>query len=190
MDWINRVILYIALPLAANIGLAGAGMADISGLEALRQGEMRKLVVHAEPKPVSGAAFWDEDGRELTLEGFRGRHLLLNFWATWCAPCREEMPALDALQREFGGERFQVVTVATGRHRPAAIRRFFESVGVTALPRYRDDGQALAREMGVFGLPVSVIVDAGGQEVARLQGGADWSSPGARAIVRALVEPY
>jgi len=189
MDWIKRVILYITLPLAANTGVAGIGVADISGLEALRQGDMRKLVIHAEPKPVPGVAFLDEEGQELTLEGFRGRHLLLNFWATWCAPCREEMPALDALQREFGGERFQVVTVATGRDRPAAIRRFFESVGVTALPRYRDTGQALAREMGVFGLPVSVIVDAHGEEVARLQGGADWSGPGARAIVNALVEP-
>ena len=182
MDWINRAVLYTALLLGAN-----AGIADAAGLEDLRQGEMRKLVVHAEPKPVSNVAFLDEAGHELTLDAFRGQYLLLNFWATWCAPCREEMPSLDALQQEFGSERFRVITLATGRDKPAAIRRFFESIGVTTLPQYRDTGQALARQMGVFGLPVSMILDTDGMEIARIRGGADWSSPSARAIIAALV---
>jgi len=184
MDWIRRTVLYTALLVCAN---ADMGMADIAGLETLRQGEMKKLVFHAEPRPVPDVAFLDGSGRDLTLGGFRGRHVLVNFWATWCAPCREEMPSLDALQREFGGERFQVVTVATGRDGPAAIRRFFEAVGVTALPHYRDTGQRLAREMGVLGLPVSMFLNTDGMEIARLRGGADWSSDSARAIVTALI---
>ncbi len=183
MDWTRGAILYTALLFGAN-----AGMADISELETLRQGEMRKLILHAEPEPVPNVVFLDETGQELTLGDFRGQHVLLNFWATWCAPCREEMPSLDALQREFGGERFRVATVATGRDSPAAIRRFFESIGVTELPSYRDTNQALARQMGVFGIPVSVILDANGTEIARLQGGADWSSESARAIVAALID--
>lgn len=182
MNWISRAVLYTALLLCANTGLA-----DTARLEALRQGEMRKLLFHAEPQTVSDAAFLDEAGQELTLDAFRGQYLLLNFWATWCAPCREEMPSLDALQQEFGGEMFQVVTISTGRDQPAAIRRFFESVGVTALPQYRDTGQALARQMGVLGLPVSVIVDTEGREIARLRGGADWSAPEAKAVVTALI---
>ena len=184
MDWIRQAILYTALLFGAN-----AGMADTAELEAMRQGDMKKLVFHAQPKPVPHTAFLDEAGQDLTLGAFTGKYVLLNFWATWCAPCREEMPSLDALQEEFGGDRFQVVTVATGRDRPAAIRRFFDDIGVTALPRYRDASQALARQMGVFGLPVSVILDANGAEIARLQGGADWSSDSARAIVASLTGP-
>ncbi len=183
MEWICRTVLYTALIFSANIGVA-----DIARLEALRQGEMRKLVFPAEPVPVSDVPFLGEAGQDLTLNEFRGQYVLLNFWATWCAPCREEMPSLDALQREFGGERFQVVTVATGRDSPVAIRRFFDSVGVTDLPHYRDTSQALARQMGVFGLPVSVLLDMDGTEIARLRGGADWSSGSARAIIAALIE--
>ncbi len=182
MNWMNRAVLYTALCLGAN-----AGVADSAGLEDLRQGEMRKLIVHAEPVPVPDIDFLDESGHELTLGGFRGQYVLLNFWATWCAPCREEMPSLDALQQQLGSERFRVVTVATGRDKPVAIRRFFESIGVTTLPQYRDTGQSLARQMGVFGLPVSMILDTDGMEIARIRGGADWSDPSARAVITALV---
>lgn len=94
---------------------------------------------------------------------------------------------LDALQAEFGGEGFEVVTIAAGRNSVQGIRRFFEEVGVENLPILLDPRQELSREMGVFGLPITVILDPQGREIARLRGEADWESESAKAIVSALV---
>lgn len=183
MRLIRSLLLYMALLASANVAAA----ADIAALEALRDGDMKKLVFHAEPKPASTAEFQLADGAGTgTLADYRGKVILLNFWATWCAPCRKEMPGLQALQTEYGGDRFQVVTLATGRNSPQGIIKFFDEIGVTDLPRHQDPKQAVAREMAVLGLPVSVILDAEGREIARLVGDADWSSDSARAIIRAL----
>jgi len=181
MRLIRFAVLYTALALGAN-----AAAAD-PALMALRDGDMKKLIFHSEPKPVSDVTFLDESEGEITLQDFKGKYVLVNFWATWCAPCRKEMPALNALQKEFGGANFQVVTVATGRNPPAAIRRFFKKGDIDALPMYRDPKQSLARFMGVFGLPISVIVNPEGQEIARLRGDADWAGDSARAIVAAMI---
>lgn len=94
---------------------------------------------------------------------------------------------LDALQAEFGGEDFEVVTIATGRNSVQGIRRFYEEVGVTNLPVLLDTKQDLSREMGVFGLPVTLILDREGREIARLIGEADWQSDSAKSIVSALL---
>jgi thiol-disulfide isomerase/thioredoxin len=176
-------VLYTALILGANTAAAQ----DVAALEALREGSMKKLAFHPEPVAATQAPFLDENGGKITLTEFRGKWVLLNFWATWCAPCRKEMPGLEALQREMGGERFQVVTVATGRNPAPAIARFFDEIGVSELPRYRDPSQQLAREMAVFGLPTTVILDPEGREIARLLGDAEWDSDSARAIIAALV---
>ncbi len=169
--------------------MAGASLAnaDPAAIAALRDGDMRKLAVHSEPARGSDVAFEAEDGSEMTLAAFEGKYVALNFWATWCAPCRVEMPQLAALQDELGGDDFEVVTIATGRNDPAAMERFLTEIGAESLPRHRDPRQALARDMGVLGLPVTVILNPEGEEIARLQGEADWSSESARAIVAALV---
>lgn len=181
MSVLRSAVLYVALALGAN----AAAAADIA---ALREGDMRKLIVHAEPRPVSEQAFTDDREWEYTLKKFRGKHVVLNFWATWCAPCREEMPTLNALQAEFGGDDFQVVALAIGRNSLEAIRKFFKDVGVDQLDIYLDPSQAVAREMGVIGLPITVIIDPDGQEIARLTGDADWHGESARAIVAALLK--
>ena len=141
MRWLMSAVLYTALAFSANLALA-----DTARLVSLREGDMKKLVFHAEPKPVSEAAFQNADGGTMTLGDLKGRYILLNFWATWCAPCREEMPSLNALQKEFGGDAFEVVTVATGRNSPAGIRRFFEETGVDVLPQHTDPKQQRSEE--------------------------------------------
>lgn len=93
---------------------------------------------------------------------------------------------LSELQAEFGGETFEVVIIATGRNPEPAIDRFFEEIGVDNLTRYVDPRSALAREMGVLGLPITVILDPEGREIARMRGDADWSSESAKAIIRTL----
>jgi len=182
MRLVPAAVLYTALALGANA--ATPGQAE---LEALREGTMMKLVVHSEPTTVPDTAFTDETGGEHRLSEFRGRYVAVNFWATWCAPCRKELPALDALNREFGGGDFAVVTIATGRNMLPAIHRLFAETGVATLPVFLDPGQTLSREMAVFGLPVTVILDPEGREIARMAGDADWNGESARAIVRALL---
>ena len=93
---------------------------------------------------------------------------------------------LAELQDEFGGDTFEVVTIATGRNNPAGIVKFFKEIGVDNLPRHQDPKQALAREMAIFGLPITVLIDPEGNEIARLRGDADWASDSAKAIISAL----
>ncbi|WP_375261256.1 TlpA family protein disulfide reductase [Palleronia sp.] len=167
-------VLYLALGSAANA-------ADLSGVEL--SGDMRKLVVHDTPQDVPPLTFETPEGDSVALAEYAGKPVLLNFWATWCAPCREEMPALDAIQKAGTAE---VVTVATGRNSIDGIERFFDETGIEALPILLDPNQSEARQMAVLGLPVTVLIDAEGREVARLTGGAEWDSPEAAAVIEAL----
>ncbi|MFV2035211.1 MAG: TlpA disulfide reductase family protein [Halocynthiibacter sp.] len=112
----------------------------------------------------------------------------MNFWATWCAPCREEMPALDALQLKIGGDDFQVMTIATGRNRLSGINRFYEDANVTTLPILLDPKGKLATRMGALGLPVTILLNREGREIARLTGGADWATENAMAVLQALMD--
>lgn len=178
------MVVYTGVAVAAN-----AVAADPLGLSALRTGDMRPLVVHAAPRDVPEAVLLDaEDGRH-ALSDWRGRWVLLNFWATWCPPCRHEMPGLDRIEAELGGERFAVLPVATGRNPLPAIRRFYAEAGLAHLPVLRDPDQRLSRAMGVFGLPVTVLLDPEGREVARLTGDAAWDGAAARALLAAVLGP-
>lgn len=181
MRKLSLALLYTALAGVAN----HAAAQDIA---ALRDGDMRKLAVHAEPIAAPDVAFTGEDGAELTMSTYDGQYVVLNFWATWCAPCRKEMPHLSSLQAELGGDDMQVVTIATGRNSAPAMQRFFEEIGVDNLPLHTDARQTLARSFGVLGLPVTLIIDREGNEIARLQGDADWGSDSAKAILQALID--
>jgi thiol-disulfide isomerase/thioredoxin len=177
--------LWLAAVYTALAAFATPAAAD-PALAALLEGDMRKLVLHAEPRPVPQLPFRDAAGGEHRLADWKGRVVVLNFWATWCPPCRKEMPVLDRLQAELGGERFAVVTIATGRNTLPAIERFFAETGVRHLPILLDPRLALARASGVAGLPATIVIDAEGREIGRMLGEADWASPSAFAFVRAL----
>jgi thiol-disulfide isomerase/thioredoxin len=178
---LKSVVLYTALLLSAN-----AAAADPTVLQAEAKGDMRKLMFHDTPREVPEVTLVSVDGGEVQLSDHRGEPLVINFWATWCAPCREEMPSLDRLQAEMG-DRLEVVTVATGRNSPAGIRRFFDEEGIENLPMLTDPDQELARGMAVLGLPVTVILDPEGREIGRLTGGAEWDTAEAIAILEAVV---
>ncbi|WP_323784833.1 TlpA disulfide reductase family protein [Thalassovita sp.] len=183
MRKIVSLVLYTAFLLGAN----GALAADTAALSALRQGDMKKMNFHSTPKPLPDVGFMSETGAEARLQDYQGKYVLVNFWATWCAPCRAEMPMLDALQASYGGDRFEVVTIATGHNPPPAMKKFFADAGVENLPLHRDPKQMLARGMAVMGLPVSVLLDPEGREIGRLMGDADWSGTEARALIEALI---
>jgi thiol-disulfide isomerase/thioredoxin len=126
----------------------------------------------------------DGEGAEHALSDWKGQWVVLNFWATWCAPCRHEMPSLDRLQAAM--PQIAVLPVATGRNSVEAIGKFYSEAGVKRLPVLRDPKSGLARAMGVLGLPVTVILNPEGQEVARLIGDAEWDSDSAQAVLKAL----
>lgn len=181
MRKLKSILLYTALGLLAN-----AAHAQSSDLAALREGDMRKLTLHSETMESSDETFIGADGSEMTLADYAGKTVLVNFWATWCAPCRKEMPHLSKLQNDLMGENFEVVTIATGRNPRPAMEAFFKEIGVDNLPLHTDPRQTLARSMGVLGLPVTVILGPDGREIGRLQGDADWASDSAMAILTAI----
>ena len=173
-----RNLLYTCLVLAANG--AGAGVVD----PALLTGEMAKLVV-VEARELPQVDLVDRADTPASLADYKGRWMVVNFWATWCAPCRVEMPSLDRLQVALPD--LVVVTVAVGPNPVPAMDKFLTEAGVTHLAVLRDRQAQLAAQMGVMGLPVTVIVSPDGMEVARLLGGAEWDQDGAKAVLAALM---
>lgn len=135
------------------------------------------------PKDLPALQFEDAAGHPHTLADFRGKVVLLNLWATWCAPCREEMPALDRLEAELGSPRFEVVAVSVDPQGAGLARKFFAEAGVKSLALYIDPSAQAAFRVGAPGLPASLLIDANGREVARQLGPAKWDSP---EVVREL----
>lgn len=178
-----RKMMVVAVYTALAFGANAARAEEVADVAALLIGDMKRLVLHA-PEAVPDAVFLDASDGEVPLAKWRGQWVVLNFWATWCAPCREEMPSLGRLQAAMPG--LAVLPVATGRNLLPAITRFYAEAGVS-LPVLRDPQSAFAHQMGVLGLPVTVIIDPEGREVARLIGGAEWDSAEAQAVLAALM---
>lgn len=128
------------------------------------------------------------NGRPQFLNDRRGKVLLVNLWATWCKPCLEELPSLDALQRAKGGADFEVVAIAADPQGEARVRAYLARLGVSALDVHMDPALRLTTAFGAgAGLPLSVLYDRKGQEIGRLRGGADWSSQEAKALIDAAI---
>lgn len=141
------------------------------------------------PVEIPNAELSTLDGRPASLADYRGRMVLLNFWATWCAPCRHEMPSLSALQASIDDTELTVIALAFGRHDATQIRRFFADIGITNLVVLIDSQSRLARQMGVRFIPVTSLLNTAGEEVGRLTGPADWSSERAIQLIRSLMGP-
>jgi thiol-disulfide isomerase/thioredoxin len=142
-----------------------------------------KLIRRLEPQPVPDLAFNDAGGRLHRLSEWRGKVVLLNLWATWCAPCRAEMPSLDRLQAKLGSDTFTVLAISqdqTGAEKPAS---FFAKQGLTHLAMYHDSTAAALGALKASGLPLSVILDRQGLEIARQLGPAEWDTPAITAEI-------
>ncbi|PHZ84375.1 TlpA family protein disulfide reductase [Paremcibacter congregatus] len=129
----------------------------------------------------------DEQGNSLTLADLKGQSLLVNFWATWCVPCREEMPELEALQKERGNQDFKVIIVSVDRGGLDASRKFLDDIGVEQLTLYYDEKGILARKMKAIGYPSTILINKAGQQFGLLTGPAHWNSPSAHALIDRLI---
>ncbi|HEX5092649.1 MAG TPA: TlpA disulfide reductase family protein [Burkholderiales bacterium] len=135
------------------------------------------LGIHSAPRAIPEFTFQDEKGQPRTIGNFRGKLVLLNLWATWCAPCREEMPALDRLQQRLGGAEFEVVALSIDQQGVHIARKFFDETGIKALRLYVDPSAQAAFKLGALGLPSTLVIDSTGREIGRRTGPAKWDSP-------------
>ena len=164
--------------------------ADHAGAMAVppTSGTIRNFTPMNPGRPAPIESFFDAEGRALTLQQFAGKVVLLNLWATWCAPCLKELPSLDRLQAQLGGDRFAVVAVSVDRNGVAAVRPYFEKLKISHLPIYVDSSFRIAKALDVDNLPASVVIGADGLVAGRMIGPAEWDTPEALALLRPYIE--
>lgn len=148
------------------------------------EGEMRNFVVTMPPRPVPDVPFLDATGAEHRFSEYRGKVVLVNFWASWCAACIVEMPSLDRLQARLGGGDFTVLALAQQSGDPRTVGAFLKKRGLTHLVVVVDDKRELGRRFDQSLFPTTVLLDRHGREVGRLVGPAEWDSPEAAALIR------
>src|SRR4051812_7531563 len=162
-------------------------------LAPMAHGEVAALTMATKPLRLPDLSFQDADGKPKKLSDWRGRTVLLNLWATWCVPCRKEMPALGTLQGALGGPDFEVVAVNIDTRDPEKPRNFLKAINLTRLGYFSDDKAMVFQELKAIGravgMPTSVLVDAHGCELATIAGPAEWGSEDAIKLIAAAIKP-
>lgn len=156
-----------------------------SGRNPLSTGAMTTFVFKPQPEPMPDVRFLNGKGEEVSLEDWQGKVVLLNVWATWCAPCREEMPALDRLQSELGSDKFQVVALAVDKSGLEGARKFLADIKVAKLEPFADPTARDGLALKVIGMPTTILIDREGREIGRLIGPAAWDSAEAKRLIEA-----
>ena len=184
--------------IARLTGNAGADPACKASVETARRmaplvhGEVAAVAVAQAPKTLPVLAFKDAAGADKSLADWRGRTVLLNLWATWCVPCRKEMPALDALQAKLGGPDFEVVAINIDTRDPDKPKAWLKEIGIHQLGYYADSNAKVFQDLKAigkaFGMPTTLLVDPNGCELATLAGPAEWASDDAVRLVTAALK--
>lgn len=170
-----RLLFFVILTVVA---LAGPGYAGPPG----------NFVLHDTPVAVPELQFADGEGKSRSLADFRGKVVLLNIWATWCLPCREEMPTLDRLQAALAGKKFEAVALSIDRGGVDAVKKFYTEIGIQHLAIYVDTSSQVGFALATAGLPTTLLIDAEGRELGRLIGPAEWDAPDMVAFLKFVIE--
>lgn len=186
--------IYVTLAGQGNGGVAAecvAAEADAAALDRLVGGEVAAFQLAREPENLSALAFTSADGKPTTLAVFKGKVALVNLWATWCAPCRKEMPALDRLQEALGGDDFAVVSVSIDIGDPERPKAFLEEIGAKNLPLNTDRTTKIFEDVKAqglaIGLPVTFLLDRNGCRLGHINGPAEWDSEDGRRLIEAAI---
>jgi thiol-disulfide isomerase/thioredoxin len=159
----------------------------------LAHGEVAALTMATVPLRLPDLAFEDADGKPKKLSDWRGKTVLLNLWATWCVPCRKEMPALDNLQAKLGGTDFEVVAINIDTRDPEKPKNFLKDANLTRLGYFTDQKAKVFQDLKsigkALGMPTSILIDAKGCEIANIAGPAEWASDDAIKLIKAAVQP-
>ncbi|MCA0317452.1 MAG: TlpA family protein disulfide reductase [Proteobacteria bacterium] len=178
---------------AGNAGIAAcmAARPSTAAMAPLARGEVAAFKVNQTPALAANLAFKGPNGRDLTLADFRGRTVLLNLWATWCAPCRHEMPALDRLQEQLGGPKFEIVAVNIDTRNPERAGNWLRETGIRHMANYSDQSAKIFQDLKAagraFGMPTTLLIDANGCELGFIAGPAEWASDDAVKLIRAAL---
>lgn len=164
---------------------AGGETTKVAG--AAETGSLAAFVRKNPPVELPDITFSDADGKPLTLSSFKGRTILLNLWATWCGPCREEMPSLDRLQAALGSDKFEVVALSLDRAGAEAAKKFLDEVKAKNLKLYIDPTAKQGLALQLIGMPTTILIDKNGREIGRLAGGAEWDSAEAKKVIEAAI---
>ncbi len=159
----------------------------VSGYKAFATGTLAAFLVKTDKPQIPDIVFKDAKGAATNLDQWRGRVVLLNLWATWCAPCRKEMPALADLQKRLGSKDFEVVAVSVDRKGLEASAAFLKETGADSLGLYVDQTSNALHLLQALGLPVTVLIDRQGREIGRLLGPAEWNGAEAIALIKAAI---
>ena len=193
----RTIALAGALAIGALFGAVYVNMGDngnvapdgkqATGLAAYSVGEMITFVASAVPKDIPEIEFVTDDGTATSLDAWRGKVVLLNLWATWCGPCRKEMPTLDRLKAELGGAEFDVVALSVDRGGLEKPRKFLQEIKVRHLRLYNHSSGKVTSALKVIGMPTTLLINAQGQQIGRLVGPAEWDSKDALALIGAAI---
>jgi thiol-disulfide isomerase/thioredoxin len=167
---------------SADRGIAAPARSELS------VGQMQNFTFFDSPKQMNGISFVDAQGRKLGLEDFRGKFVLVNLWATWCGPCRREMPSLDRLQARLSGDEFTVLALSQDRKGVAAVEKFLTQVGIKNLGVFVDSSARSARTLGAIGLPTTILLNKEGGVIGRLIGPAEWDSDEAVRLIEIIIQ--
>lgn len=166
------------------------GVGGGSSLSAYAVGDVANFRLHDAPQAVPDLEFQDGTGKKVHLSDFKGHVVLLNLWASWCVPCREEMPTLDALQQEMGSDEFQVLALSVDKDGLEDARKFLASINATHLTLYNDPTSRANFQVKGYGLPTTLLLSAKGEELGRIVGPAEWDTPESKALMDAAIKSY
>ncbi len=171
-------LIYVKNTLGGNVQITGYAASS----------PMKGFLLHTQPQEIPDIAFVDKDGKNLSLKEWHGRVVLLNIWATWCPPCRAEMPTLNNLQKEMGNDAFEVMALSIDKGGPDIPAKFMKKHGFSNLKVYNDKKIKVRRALKLRGYPTTILIDRNGKEVGRLAGPAEWDSEGAKTLIRKALE--